>query len=160
MPVNELHQDLQGFGPHSFLNLAKKLELSVEMVENPLCSEFHEARLRSINVYLAQMSSINIPLLEYEQKATTRYYLIKSYRGRCQALGKPSHGQRTWSNAKTAFRDTNHIKAYISHFKKTHIKVEVVKKINYQVVQRKLSKAKSGPKFIKKAERKPITVWL
>ncbi len=95
MPVNELHQDLQGFGPHSFLNLAKKLELSVEMVENPLCSEFHEARLRSINVYLAQMSSINIPLLEYEQKAATRYYLIKSYRGRCQALGKPSHGQRT-----------------------------------------------------------------
>jgi len=48
-----------------------------------------------MNIYLAQLTSINIPVLEYEQKATTRYYLIKTYRGRCQALGKPSRGQRT-----------------------------------------------------------------
>jgi len=29
-------------------------------------------------------------------------YLIKSYSGKCHALGKPTRGQRTWSNAKTS----------------------------------------------------------
>jgi len=157
-PVLALFHEFPGLASHSFMNLARRLELSTELRENPLCTSFTDIELRTINVYLAQLASINIPLLEYEQKAATRYYLIKSYRGRRQALGKPSRGQRTWSNANTAFRASNHIKAYIAHFKQTHIKVEVVQKINYKVVQRRVTN--TGPRFIKKAERKPITVWL
>jgi len=157
-PILNLFDEFPGLSKHTFNNLARRLELSTELHKNPLCVSFTDSELRTMNIYLAQLTSINIPVLEYEQKATTRYYLIKTYRGRCQALGKPSRGQRTWSNANTAFRLTNHIKAYIAHFKKTHIKVEVVQKINYRVVQRRLTS--TAPRFVKKAERKPITVWL
>lgn len=156
--LNKVSKDLPGFAEHSMAVIHRRLELSVERISNPLFSEFPDVELRTMNVLLSHVASVNISLLDYEQKATIRYYLIKTYRGRCQALGKPSRGQRTWSNASTAFRTGNHIKTYISHFKKTHIKVEVSKKINYRVVQRR--PLKTAPKFIKKAERKPITVWL
>ena len=155
---NSLSKDLPGFAKYSMAIIARRLELSTEPTSNPLCVELPDVELRTMNVLFSHAASVNVSLFEYEQKAAVRYYLIKTYRGRCQALGKPSRGQRTWSNASTAFKTGNHIKSYISHFKKTHIKVEVSKKINYRIVQRK--PLKTAPKFIKKAERKPITVWL
>jgi len=45
------------------------------------------------------MSSLNYKISEVQYLNLVRLYLIKSYRGRAQALGKPSRGQRTWSNA-------------------------------------------------------------
>ena len=157
-PILDLFKILPGVSNYTFQNLIKRLELSVQLYNNTVFIDLPEALLRSINVYLSQSGSINTSVLDYEQKATVRYYLIKAYRGRCQALGKPSRGQRTWSNANTSFRAINHIKTYIAHFKKTHIKIEAVKKINYRIVQRKT--LHTGPKFVKKSERKPLNIWL
>lgn len=158
IPVKLFSNAFPGTSKFTFFKIAKRLEFGEELKKNPLLSEFHPIDLYSINIFWAQATSVNRQILELEKKATSRYYLIKTYRGRCQALGKPSRGQRTWSNANTAYRINNHIKAYISHFRKTHIKVEVVKKINFKVVERKFKH--KAPKFIKKAERKPITIWL
>jgi hypothetical protein len=55
-----------------------------------------------LNVFLAKMMSVNGSVREWEYQNQLRLYLIKSYRGRALALGKPSRGQRTWSNARTA----------------------------------------------------------
>jgi len=69
-----------------------------------------------------------------------RLYLVKSYRGLRQAVGKPSRGQRTRSNANTSYKNSNNIKDFIAVFYKTHEKIEAITKINYRIVQKKLKK--------------------
>jgi len=48
-----------------------------------------------MNMYLSQMISINYGIKDLVKYNILRLYLIKSFRGRAQALGKPSRGQRT-----------------------------------------------------------------
>ncbi len=48
-----------------------------------------------INMYLSQLTSINNDIFELMKYNLIRLYLIKTFRGRCHALGKPSRGQRT-----------------------------------------------------------------
>jgi hypothetical protein len=48
-----------------------------------------------INMYLSQMTSVSNEIETLLRYNTIRLYLIKSFRGRSQALGKPSRGQRT-----------------------------------------------------------------
>jgi ribosomal protein S13 len=52
-------------------------------------------RRKIINMYLSQLSSINSNIFELIKYNLIRLYLIKTFRGRCHALGKPSRGQRT-----------------------------------------------------------------
>ena len=66
-----------------------------------------------INMYLSQITSINHNLFELTRYNLIRLYLIKTFRGRAQALGKPCRGQRTWSNAKTAYRCNRIIRFFI-----------------------------------------------
>jgi len=47
------------------------------------------------NIYLSQLVTVDAVFAEMFKYNLIRLYLIKSYRGRCQAIGKPSRGQRT-----------------------------------------------------------------
>jgi hypothetical protein len=47
-----------------------------------------------------------------------RLYLTKTTRGRSHALGKPSRGQRTWSNAWNAYKLGNPTRDFISSYQK------------------------------------------
>jgi ribosomal protein S13 len=51
--------------------------------------------LRSLNLILAQIGSVNKPVVEITRLNLIRLYLIKTYRGRGHSLGKPIRGQRT-----------------------------------------------------------------
>jgi len=55
--------------------------------------------LRSLNRVLSQMSSVNYQVYDINRLNLIRLFLIKSFRGKAQAFGKPARGQRTWSNA-------------------------------------------------------------
>jgi ribosomal protein S13 len=46
-------------------------------------------------MFLAQLMNINSNIDELLRYNLIRLYLIKTFRGRCHALGKPSRGQRT-----------------------------------------------------------------
>jgi hypothetical protein len=48
-----------------------------------------------INRILSRAACMNNPIKELYFFNLVRLFLIKSMRGRSQALGKPSHGQRT-----------------------------------------------------------------
>lgn len=52
-----------------------------------------------LNIILSQVNSVNNKVDELKRLNIIRLFLIKSYRGRSHALGKPVRGQRTWSNA-------------------------------------------------------------
>lgn len=52
-----------------------------------------------LNHYYSEISSVNNIYIDLKRLNIIRLYLIKSYKGRCHAIGKPVRGQRTWSNA-------------------------------------------------------------
>merc|ERR1712150_112286 len=70
--------------------------------------------LRGLNILFSQLSTVNNQTTEVVRLTLIRLYLIKSRRGRFQAVGKPIRGQRTWSNAWTAYYKTSPLRTYIS----------------------------------------------
>ena len=75
-----------------------------------------------------------------------RLYLIKTTRGRSHALGKPSRGQRTWSNAWSAYNCNNVTRSFISAYQKIQKENAKEEKINYKLIKKKsLRKEKKEP---------------
>lgn len=115
-----------------------------------------ENRLKAMNTYFSRIISVNHPLEEILRYTIIRLYLIKSFRGRCQAIGKPSRGQRTWSNAANAFNCNTILRNFIAEIRKIKEKekAKISTVINYRKLQRKIAKKtnKHKVKIIKKKD--------
>lgn len=87
----------------------------------PLDRRFEKFALKIINRYLAFFTSINHNLIDLMALNVLRTYLIRSFHGRAYFLHKPSYGQRTRSNAKSAARSnvllTDHFKIFKKQLK-------------------------------------------
>lgn len=89
-----------GLGLFSKSLVLKRLELhnSLEINKTVVLSfsnNFKRELTGFLNRFYSQVSSVNsfvAPLVRFN---VIRLYLIKSYRGRCHAIGKPVKGQRT-----------------------------------------------------------------
>jgi len=68
----------------------------------------------------------------------------RSKKGKAQALGKPSRGQRTWSNAQTSYVLNTTIRRFVNNIKKTYNLKPTIEKKNFKVVQKKKKKSKKG----------------
>ena len=91
----------------------------------------------SINPMFAQLTSVNNSIFELTRLNLLRLYLIKTTRGRSHALGKPSRGQRTWSNAWTAYNTNKTTRAFISAYQKLEKANAKEEKINYKLIKKK-----------------------
>lgn len=123
-------------------------------------SDLTEARpeiLKAINFLLSQVGSVNNQLKEVDRFNVIRLYLIRSYRGKAQALGKPSHGQRTWSNAWTAYNYNRTVRAFVAEIQKTLKKDQVEEKINYKLIKRKVRKPVRHKGVVTKKAK--LNVW-
>ena len=100
---------------------------------------------RTINVYLSKITSINNAVFELVRFNQIRLYLIKTFRGRCHALGKPSRGQRTWSNASTAYHCNHTVRAFIRQVKKNNAIVEKPVSKNRKLAKKKVKR--TAPKI-------------
>lgn len=115
------------------------------LVRKPLNSIF--ALINSVNHRVHQLKRVNI----------IRLYLIKSYKGRCHALGKPVNSQRTWSNAWQSFKKNTILRSYISEMLEKINKEKRPEKINYRLITKKyLNKHK---KKNKKEEKVFVKAW-
>ena len=78
------------------MKLLKRFELNLLYV-NPFNTflDYDKEVRKLINVLLSQITSVNNQISEIQKYNLIRLYLTKTYRGRAQALGKPSRGQRT-----------------------------------------------------------------
>lgn len=92
--------------------------------------------LKSFNIFLSQTHSVNNSIFELQRLNIVRLYLARFYRGKFHALGKPTRGQRTWSNAWTAFRGNKVLRNFIGFTRKFSEQVKV-KKINYKLTSKK-----------------------
>lgn len=86
----------KGLGFSNKIKMIKRFELSELLYNNKgtLGIMDKEAR-KSLNRIFSQMASINYQVHDLNRLNIVRLYLIKSYRGKAQAYGKPSRGQRT-----------------------------------------------------------------
>jgi len=92
----DLTYELRGFSKTAKISVIKRLELTAFATEKNVLSVVLSYKvLKIINIYFSQMTSINATLTELFRFSLIRLYLIKSFRGRAQALGKPCRGQRT-----------------------------------------------------------------
>merc|ERR1712195_247774 len=74
--------------------------------------------LGPVNVLFSQINSVNNCLPDVHRLNVIRLYLIKSYRGRCHALGKPVRGQRTWSNAWGSYNTNTTLRGFVSEMRR------------------------------------------
>jgi len=111
----------------------------------------------ALNVLFSQITSVNSMVIELTRLNLYRLYLIKTTRGRSHALGKPSRGQRTWSNAWTAYKNNSETRAFISAHQKIKKDTFKEEQINYKLIKKKSSikKKKEGVRVI----RKRINSW-
>ena len=58
-------------------------------------NNYNSSLYTTVNVILSQVSSVNNQITDLSKFNIVRLYLIKSYRGRAHAIGKPVKGQRT-----------------------------------------------------------------
>jgi ribosomal protein S13 len=92
----------------------------------------------SLNLILSQITSINSQVYELHRVNLIRLYLIKSTRGRSHALGKPSRGQRTWSNAWNSYKLNSITRDFISSYQKVLQKNRKEVKRDYRKVEKKI----------------------
>jgi hypothetical protein len=71
-------------------------------------------------------------------------------------LGKPSRGQRTWSNAWTSYNYNKIIRNFIHTIQKSIGADKKTEQINYKVIQKKIKKT-SRSSSLKKQEKKTPT---
>jgi ribosomal protein S13 len=102
--MNDLITYLPGFGLKFIALMVQRFELSFfSKIKSTLLIDHqktnHKPILQPLNIIFSQINTVNSKLEELNKLNIIRLYLIKSYRGRSHALGKPVRGQRTWSNA-------------------------------------------------------------
>jgi ribosomal protein S13 len=124
---------------------------------NVLFTNYPPSMHLALNRILAAISSINGTISEVIRYNIIRLYLTRSFRGRAQALGKPSRGQRTWSNAWTAHYGNTVLKSFISLVRKIHAADKRPEKIDYKRVQKKHVKVRKKGVF--KKEKIKLNAW-
>lgn len=139
--LNTFIKNIEGFGNHTKNIFIKKFELSHHRFYPDII--FHRNvtnRNKILNNYLSYILTPLSNRSELHRYSLIRLYLIKSFRGRAQALGKPSRGQRTWSNAWTAFKNNTLLGNFINEVLKHKKKTTTLKKKNYKVLTKKIKK--------------------
>jgi hypothetical protein len=110
-----------------------------------------------LNILFSKTTNINGIDSELHRYNFLRLYLIRTTRGRCHALGKPSRGQRTWSNAWNAFKLNNTTREFISSYQKILQKEKKEVKKNFKKVEKKL-RVKEKKKSVSR-EIKRVNFW-
>lgn len=156
--LNEMFLNLNGFGNFSKFNFIRRFELTYHHYNKFLkYPKPFVTKVRILNSYFSYATNTNHGIDELLRYTLIRLYLIKSFRGRAQALGKPSRGQRTWSNAWNAHKLNTIIRKFINQVNKNRRNKKKPKKINYKLLARKF--AKPVFKLNQQKVKKTYNVW-
>lgn len=92
---------------------------------------------RPLNLLISQILSVNNNISYLIRLRIIYQYLLKTYIGKCHAVGKPVKGQRTWSNSWTSYNTNNTLRVFISSTKKKSNLTDKTEKINFKMTDRK-----------------------
>ena len=152
---------LPGLGTKFYNLLVSRFELTVLRANKSIHlidyqNTTNKTMINTINIILSQVNSVNNRVTELKRLNIIRLYLIKSYRGRSHALGKPVRAQRTWSNGWNSYNVNSVLRRFISETSSQLRSQSRVEKINYKVVKKKYA-TKASSKSKNKVTKK--TLW-
>jgi hypothetical protein len=151
--------DKPGFGGLAIKKFIQRFELTfIIKNKNFLLINFTLDQRKIINMYLSQIVGINNNVFDLIKYNMIRLFLIKTFRGRCFALGKPSRGQRTWSNASNAYKCNRIIRLFITQVKKINVIKKIPETLNKKFVQKKIKKS-AQPKIRMFIVKKKKNLW-
>lgn len=154
----EFFEDKPGLAKTSFLKFVSRFELNyLYKRKDKTFLILNLDRRKIINMYLSQLISINSNIFELLRFNLIRLYLIKSYKGRCHALGKPVNGQRTWSNASNARKCNLLIKNFITEVKKFNFVEKREESLNLKKIKKKIKR--KAPKIKMVFTKKKKNLW-
>jgi ribosomal protein S13 len=97
--MREMFNNLAGFGKPTRHNFIKRFEyrffLKHHFYKNFSFINMNAEHKKLINMYVSQLIYTSNDIYNLTRLNLIRLYLVKSFRGRAQMLGKPSRGQRT-----------------------------------------------------------------
>ena len=111
-------------------------------------SSLDDGLKNAFNIFLSQLSSVNGRIHELKKLSLVKLYLIKTMRGRSHALGKPSRGQRSWSNAWTSYNCNKTTRGFLTNLQKIFDTQKKTKK-NYKLTQKREKKSTVKIKILK-----------
>lgn len=155
--VKDLFEDLPGMSRFSKNLFIRRFELGAFYKKEESLKITRLDFRKVINMYLSQIASINNNVKELTKFNIIRLYLIKSHRGRAQAMGKPSRGQRTWSNAWNAYRCNRILRLFISEVKRNNVVKQAPVVLNLKFIKRKVKKTPIKIKM--QVVKKKINLW-
>lgn len=157
LDLNSFFNENFGISNKSKYRFLQRFELNVFIYDKkkPFSSISLDER-KIINMYLSQLTSINNDISELIKYNLIRKYLIKSFKGRCHALGKPVRGQRTWSNSSTSYKCNRLIRFFIREvIKNNNIEKKVVS-LNVKLIKKKIKKTAPQIKMITFKKKKNL----
>ena len=138
VPFEALFSLSRGFSKSTLKNLIQRFELYPSgPTFRKLITDLHPTMAASLNLIFSQVTSVNNLVSEVKKYQLLRLYLIKTTRGRSHALGKPSRGQRTWSNAWSSYHTNKVTRAFIGAYQRTVNANKKEEKINYKLLKKK-----------------------
>lgn len=156
--VRSFCQQVEGVNLPLITTLLRRFELNFLWYNRGIdIPNFNNHLYRSLNIYFSQISSVNNPVKEIMKLNSVRLYLLKTTRGKAQALGKPSRGQRTWSNAWTAYNHNRTIRNFVYQVQRTMKKDSKEEQINFKILKKKTKKPKTKKVIVK--VKKKSNVW-
>ena len=137
-PFKNIFEPVGGFSHPTKKILRSRFEL-YSLLSNPNqpISSLRNDLPLSLNKLFSKITSINNTVADLTRYNLLRLYLIKTTRGRSHALGKPSRGQRTWSNAWTAYNHNKVTRAFIGEYQKIQNANKQTEKVNYKLLKKK-----------------------
>ena len=147
LTLNDLFLNLPGLGKSFRKLLISRFELTYFLkLSNQMVTDYQSSTkktlLQPLNVIFSQVNTVNNRVNDLQNLNIIRLYLIKSYRGRSHALGKPVRGQRTWSNAWNSYNINKNLRNFIGETRKQIKKNLKPEKINYKVLKKKYTSKK------------------
>lgn len=143
--IPSLIPQLPGLGSSFKKELVKRFELSHLNrnigIKDVTLEDYQKTQytplFRPLNIIFSQINSVNNKSPDLLRLIVIREYLVKSYKGRCHAVGKPVRGQRTWSNAWNSYNLNKSLRFFIGEARAQLNKNKVEEKINYKLVKKK-----------------------
>ena len=136
---NKFGHQVGGIGLTTRIKLLRRFELHRLYYDNSeTFQDTDKETRRSMNRVFSQLSSINYQVSDLHKLNIIRLFLIKSFRGKAQAMGKPCRGQRTWSNAWTAYLHNRDLRIFIATVQRQLNKEKKEEKINYKMLKKRL----------------------
>lgn len=156
----ELFHLTPGIGRSFRHGILKRLELDNRLSVNltPVTSFKRIYKIEVVNFlnqYYSQVNSVNNVISDLQRLNIIRLYLIKSYKGKCHSIGKPSNGQRTWSNGWTAYNTNYILRKFLNETRFKLNKDRTPEKINYKLTKKKYITKKKSVTTVKRK----ISTW-